>query len=110
MRFLENKYSKWYYCIIEKRLCANENLGYTESHHIVPESLGGSNRKENKVRLTPREHFVCHWLLTKMVIGKDLLKMSFAFHSMTTTGPIRSGLKVSSRKFSIAKKNCYQHR
>jgi hypothetical protein len=58
MRFLENKYTRWYYSIIEKRQADQENLGYTESHHIIPESVGGPNRKINLVKLLPREHFV----------------------------------------------------
>ena len=40
--------------------------GYSERHHVVPKSLGGSDSSENLVRLTAREHFVCHYLLTKM--------------------------------------------
>ena len=39
---------------------------YTERHHIVPKSLGGSNEKSNIAILTAREHFLCHWLLVKM--------------------------------------------
>ena len=35
------------------------NIGYYEKHHIQPKSLGGSNKKENLVRLTAREHFIC---------------------------------------------------
>jgi len=29
--------------------------------------LGGNNYKENLVLLNVKEHFLCHWLLTKMV-------------------------------------------
>lgn len=36
---------------------------YCESHHILPKSMGGSNKKENKVVLTAREHLVSHKLL-----------------------------------------------
>lgn len=39
---------------------------YTEVHHIVPRSLGGADTADNLVRLTPREHFLAHWLLFKM--------------------------------------------
>jgi hypothetical protein len=35
-------------------------------HHIIPQSLGGSNDPSNITRLTAREHFICHWLLTKI--------------------------------------------
>jgi len=39
---------------------------FIESHHIIPRSEGGSNKKENKVELTPKEHHLCHLCLIKM--------------------------------------------
>ena len=60
-----NKYSIWYDNIItnsQKRITDD----YTESHHIIPESLGGPDTPENRTALTAREHFICHWLLTKI--------------------------------------------
>jgi hypothetical protein len=63
-------YKAIYYKIIENAKKETENgnrlLGYFEKHHIQPKSLGGTNSKENLVRLTAREHFICHWLLVKM--------------------------------------------
>lgn len=53
-----------------------------ERHHIVPRSLGGSNKKENLVLLTPREHFIAHRLLIKIYVGKDRAKMVYALHRM----------------------------
>lgn len=54
-----------------------------ESHHIIPKSLGGSNDKENISFLTPREHFLAHALLTKMVIKKSHKRsMAYAFARM----------------------------
>ena len=62
--FTNNKYKKWYDMIIEN--AKNRDLtGYKERHHIIPKCMGGSNNKENLVDLTAREHFICHWLLTK---------------------------------------------
>jgi len=43
---------------------------YTENHHIIPKSVGGSNKKDNIVKLTTREHFICHLLLSKIYGGK----------------------------------------
>lgn len=40
--------------------------GYTEKHHIIPRSLGGSNDPSNLVILSAREHFICHYLLIKI--------------------------------------------
>lgn len=36
-----------------------------ENHHIIPRSEGGSNKKSNKVRLTPKEHHICHLCLIR---------------------------------------------
>ena len=63
-------YKAIYYKIIENAKKETENgnrhVGYYEKHHILPKSLGGTNNKENLVKLTAREHFLCHWLLVKM--------------------------------------------
>jgi hypothetical protein len=78
---LTNKYSKLYYKITSN---AKQRIteGYTELHHIIPQSMGGSNDKENLVDLTAREHFICHWLLIKMTEGKDRSKMLYALNGM----------------------------
>ena len=78
---LINKYSKLYYKITSN---AKQRItdGYTELHHIIPQSMGGSNDKENLVELTAREHFICHWLLIKMTEGKDRSKMLYALNGM----------------------------
>lgn len=78
---LTNKYSKLYTKITDK---AKQRIteGYTELHHIIPQSLGGSNDKENLVYLTAREHFICHWLLIKMTEGEDRSRMLYALNGM----------------------------
>lgn len=40
--------------------------GYSERHHIVPRCMGGSNKKDNIVRLTGEEHYIAHQLLVKI--------------------------------------------
>jgi hypothetical protein len=76
-----NKYKKWYEQIIENAKRPREC--YTESHHIVPKSVGGNNEPENLVNLTAREHFVCHWLLTKIYAdGEEHWKMLNALRIM----------------------------
>ena len=78
---LTNKYSKLYYSITSN---AKQRIttGYTELHHIIPQSIGGNNDKENLVELTAREHFICHWLLIKMTEGEDRSKMLYALNGM----------------------------
>jgi hypothetical protein len=74
--YLQNKYTNWYYSIINNaQLRILSNDVYTEKHHIIPKSLGGSNLKNNLVRLTAREHFICHLLLTKITFGEHRYKM-----------------------------------
>lgn len=78
---LTNKYSKLYFKITSNAK-QRINEGYTEIHHIIPQSLGGSNDKDNLVELTAREHFICHWLLVKMTEGDERGKMLYALQGM----------------------------
>ena len=48
---------------------------YYEKHHILPKSMGGSDDQSNLVKLTPRQHFIAHRLLTKFTTGKDRFRM-----------------------------------
>jgi hypothetical protein len=83
--FKYNKYSKWYFNIIQNAIDASrsKNDSYYELHHIVPKSFGGSNKRSNLVLLTPREHFLCHLLLPKMMIDPVKGgKMVYAFFRM----------------------------
>lgn len=45
-------------------------VGAYEVHHIVPRSLGGTDEKENLIKLTPRQHYIAHWMLWKAYRGK----------------------------------------
>ena len=55
-----NKYLNFYFKLCNLRL-ESPGPGQTESHHIFPKALFGSNRQT--VELTPREHFLAHRLL-----------------------------------------------
>lgn len=90
MIFIDNKYTRIYYNIIEKsKLRSLPNDTYIEKHHIIPQSFyksrsktgwlkGDYNSKKNLVNLTAREHFLCHRLLTKMTTGIAHFKMANA--------------------------------
>jgi hypothetical protein len=110
-KILQNKYTRWYEQIIENALKRNlpvtrakkktyANLGYTEVHHIIPRSFGGSDDPGNLIRFTAREHFICHWLLTKMTAGDDRNKMLTAFVLMTGRGSTsaRYNFKITSSR------------
>lgn len=45
-------------------------IGYTERHHILPKSFGGSDDAENLIDLTADDHFFAHLLLAKAHGGK----------------------------------------
>ncbi len=99
--FIQNKYTHWYYTIIEAARQRHEISGYTENHHVIPDCfyiqnrskgrspgwiLGDPNEPSNIVRLTYREHFICHWLLTKMIKGQAYYKMEAALYRMLPIG------------------------
>lgn len=57
-------YQKIYNDLISKRQSDPAcEYGYSEHHHIIPKCMGGTDDKSNIVSLTPREHFIAHWLL-----------------------------------------------
>ena len=87
-------YQRIYNQLIER--AQNKTLeGYTEKHHIIPKCLGGEDNKENLVKLTAREHFLCHRLLCEiypketklwyalflMAIGKQSTKREYKLSS-----------------------------
>lgn len=103
--FLPNKYTKWYLGIVSNAR-GRVIVGYTETHHIIPKSLGGSNKRSNLVKLTAREHFICHWLLTKMVNDiKPKYQMWNAFSCMLyRENSNQERHKISSKVFENIKK------
>lgn len=44
----------------------NPAQGYTENHHILMRSMGGSDTEDNLVKLTGREHWIAHLLLYRI--------------------------------------------
>ena len=82
--FLDNKYTKTYYVIVNRAKSESRiktTTSYYENHHIIPEHFyinrsrdgdsgwiqGNPESPENKVLLTFREHRLCHLLLRKML-------------------------------------------
>lgn len=100
-----NKYNIWYTAITENAKTRTLN-GYSERHHIIPRSLGGSNSKENLVNLTAREHFICHWLLIKIHTGESKSKMIYALNGMKRNSQYtqRYETKITSRVYENLKK------
>jgi hypothetical protein len=76
--------------------------GYKEKHHIIPRCLGGSNKKENLIELTAREHFICHRLLNYIHPGNRSL--IFASWMMSNLQSEQRSFKVSARTYEQLKK------
>jgi len=108
MIFIDNKYTALYFKIINSALnrCIN---GYTENHHIIPRSIGGSDDDSNLVSLTAKEHYIVHLLLPKMVTDSlHKQKMWGAIWAMTRlTSKTHSGQRYikSSIFYQKAKEN-----
>jgi len=104
--FNDSKYTRWYYQLINRAQTRELSRDiYTEKHHIIPRCLGGDNSLENLARLTAREHFIAHWLLTKMTNGESQKKLAYACKRMMhskNNNQIR--YKISSKIYENLKK------
>ena len=109
--FLKNKYTNLYFSIITKAKLEirNKNNGvYFEQHHIYPRSVWPELEKDqtNLVYLTSREHFICHYLLCKMVEKKSnewhKLVRAFTFMYSSTSTQQRY---FNSKLYELARKH-----
>lgn len=97
--FQSNKYTKWYFGIIDKAR-ARTGLVVKEIHHILPRCMNGSDDPENLVDLTPREHFMCHLMLTKMVCD-DGVRSKLAYAAWQQS----RGKTINSKTYSYLREN-----
>lgn len=95
-------YQKIYNNIVEtsNNRQLDDNI-YVERHHIIPKCLGGRNNKGNLVIVTAREHFLLHYLLTK--IHKGNKKLIYAFNMMNVNPTSEKGRIKSSKLYSISR-------
>ena len=80
--FLDNKYSKTYYKIVNRareRNYTRSRYDGWQTHHVIPRCFGGDDSPENLVTLTRKEHRVCHRLLINMTTGANKHKMMHAY-------------------------------
>lgn len=99
-------YQKIYDQIIQKARAENrKKYGdiYYESHHILPRCLGGLDLLENRVLLTGREHFLCHWLLVRIHPTNQKLVYAFWVMCFQKNKKQYSRYKPSSRVYEEAK-------
>ena len=88
----------------ERRLNKKINGAYYEVHHIIPKSLGGTDKKSNLAVLTAKEHFICHWLLVKIYPdGSDSQsKMLIAFWRMRSSSESQRGNRyINARAYEL---------
>lgn len=102
--FNDTKYTKWYFNIITNSTAT----GCVERHHIIPKSMGGDNSVTNIANLSPREHFICHMLLTKMTEGKHRSKMIFALQQFLRENPKHNRKVVNARTYDVIKRQVRQ--
>lgn len=114
--FKDNKYSKWYFNIISNAgiLARSKKDRYYESHHVLPKSCGGTNEKINLVLLTPREHFLCHLLLPKIMIdpiqtGK-MVYAFFRFKGKHKNSRLFDKFRIAYGKLTVGKNNPFYGR
>jgi hypothetical protein len=99
-----DKYTRWYNQILNRAKGRILEPPF-ERHHIKPRSLGGTDDRDNIAFITPREHFICHWLLIKMTTGEEYYKMLNALRMMRAENPgqKRYKTKITSRVYESIK-------
>ena len=77
--------------------------------HIIPKSIGGSNKKDNLVLLTPREHYICHKLLIKIYKEdhKKYISMLRAFLMLSTKNIHQEKRYINSKVYEKIKNKLY---
>lgn len=94
-------YLKVYKNLIEDAINNPKSDKYKELHHILPKCMGGSNEKNNLVRLTAKQHYMAHWLLYKIYKTSELVH---AWHSMSRIGIGQEERSINSRLFEYCKR------
>lgn len=128
----DSKYTKWYINIIQKCLETKDlSSKDIEKHHIVPESffvsrsrkgckgdiVGNPEDKNNIVRLTPRQHFIVHILLPKILkydVHVEKAKYAITLMVNCNNGKVKINSKIyenlrtyaSENNFSKTEKEC----
>lgn len=74
--------------------------GYTETHHILPKSMGGTDDKTNLIVLSARLHFIAHYLLWKSYQNQS---MTAAFILMKASNKVQKRY-YNSKLYEKAKK------
>lgn len=90
---------------------ANNNpqiTDYDEEHHILPESMGGTNNATNLVKLTARQHYLAHWMLWKAYKSKEMTSAFFSMSNQSNQHQDRER-RIPSRTYEQLRKEFSQH-
>lgn len=76
---------------------------YSELHHVLPKSIWPEYEacNWNIVKLTARQHYIAHFILSKAFTGKPGLQMNCAFGMMSTANEHQS--RVTSVLYKLSK-------
>lgn len=78
-------YFKIYYNLTHNKH-NNDNLTYSEAHHIIPKCMGGTDEPTNIVKLSLREHYLAHKLLCEMYPDSKPLAHALWMMTICTIG------------------------
>lgn len=100
-------YSKKYYTKYQQIVKHYKDLDlnklndlYTESHHILPKCMGGSDTEDNLVRVPARVHFLLHWMLYRIYRTSE---MACAWNMMCSISPDHTN-RYTSKSFEYSRK------
>lgn len=104
----KNRYDK-FIKIIEKSNRTFKEDEYTETHHIIPRCLKGTDNEDNLIELSLREHFLAHWLLWKAY--PNYLPLASAFLQMNNKNPKIKDFqgRITSRAYEVLKTEVYNN-
>ncbi len=98
-------YKYLYEKLIKTRVDRKRIVGeYYEKHHIVPKSIGGTDKVNNIIYLTGREHYIAHWLLYRIRPHSVSLALAFWKMSIPNTRFTKRNYNVSSKAYHEAKR------
>ena len=75
---------------------------YTESHHIIPKCMLGTDNKDNLVELTPEEHYLAHQLLVKIYPANH--KLVYAVTMMCVSSKSHNGKRLNNKLYGWIKR------
>lgn len=83
-------------------------ISYKETHHIIPRCMNGTDKKENLVNLTAREHFICHLLLTRIHPNHKGLRLAI-WHMCNAKRSYQGRYKPNSRLYEMIRTEYREH-